>query len=89
MAWTKCLWTEEQYKFNPDPNWSQTVIDKINEMTAQGKTDGIPTVTAPPNNQVEVVRVWVSLAAAQEWQDFITPYNPVWFQIFEGSPSGS
>lgn len=87
MAWTKCLWTEQQYKFNPDPNWSQTFIDKANEMAAQGKTDGIPAVKTPSGGtDVEVVRTWVSMAAAQEWHDFCAPYNPVWFQAFEGSP---
>lgn len=84
MPVTKTIWTEDQFVNNPDPNWSQTFVDKANEMAAQGKGGTATYLRAP--GEVIVERIWVSTEAAQEWQDFIAPYAPVWSATFDEIP---
>jgi len=52
---------------------------KAAEMGSQGKTDNVPVDTYPNgagNPPAIVVRQWTTLADAQEWIDFLAPYNP-------------
>jgi len=58
---------------------SSEILAKAADMQAQGKTDNVPDETfpngagSPPSI---VVRQWTTLADAQEWIDFLAPYNP-------------
>ena len=66
-----------------NPLNSQSVSSEIGakaaEMQSQGKTDNVPSETFPDgagNPPLIVVRQWTTLADAQEWIDFLAPYNP-------------
>jgi hypothetical protein len=47
--------------------------DKIAEMVAAGKTDGLLTLSPPPHPPRSITRTWTTLADAQEWKDFLWP----------------
>jgi hypothetical protein len=53
---------------------------RASEMQAVGKTDGTEIVTYAGGIKgvapLIVVRHWATMQDAQEWIDFITPYNP-------------
>jgi hypothetical protein len=64
-----------------------TMFDtKSEEMRTAGKTNGATTITyngvlsqpgmVPGSAPLVVVREWTTVEAAQEWIDFVTPYNP-------------
>ena len=52
---------------------------KVNLMVAAGQTDGIKVSTenSPVPGEFTIDRTWVDTAAAQEWIDFLQPFNPV------------
>jgi hypothetical protein len=55
------------------------IVQKAAEMQSQGKTDNVPNETFPDgegNPPLIAVRQWTTLADAQEWIDFLAPYNP-------------
>lgn len=56
---------------------------KVDEMTAQGKTDGSCTQINEADDRVTVERSWVDINAAAEWINFVTTYNPVLAVIVE------
>jgi len=48
-------------------------------MKAEGKTDNVPVETWPNGEGMPpeiTVRQWTTLQDAQEWLDFLAPYNP-------------
>lgn len=47
--------------------------DKINEMVAAGKTDGLLTLSPLPHPPRIITRTWTTLDDAQEWKDFLWP----------------
>lgn len=77
---TRTVWNADDYLRNPDPNWQQRFIDKSDEMRDRGLTDGVPIfLTNDPeiSGEVIIMRTWASEEAAEEWQTFIAPYNPL------------
>jgi hypothetical protein len=72
--------------WDPIPADITIFYQKALEMQAEGKTDdstkvvtyagvpGVPGSVGPA--PLVVVRQWATMQDAQEWIDFITPYNP-------------
>lgn len=62
------------------PAEKQEIQDKAAVMASEGKTDNIPVTTCPGGIQgatpFSTVRQWTTVADAQEWIDFLAPYNP-------------
>jgi hypothetical protein len=62
---------------------SAEITAKVNEMTAQGKTDGSWTKISEADGQYTIERTWTDVDAANEWINFITTFNPVLAVIVE------
>lgn len=58
----------------------QEILNKADLMASEGKTDNIPVKTQPTSivgaTLFSTVRQWTTVADAQEWIDFLAPYNP-------------
>ena len=50
---------------------------------SQGKTDGVKTTEDILPNGVIITRHWTTLADAEEYVAFVTPYNPTNIEITE------
>lgn len=75
---TRAIWT------SPVATSTIDALDaKVNSMVAAGQTDGIKVSTenSPVLGELTVDRTWVDTAAAQEWIDFLQPFNPVSVEI--------
>jgi hypothetical protein len=59
------------------------VSSKLNEMKAQGKTDGTRTFINETDTQSTWERTWIDADAANEWIDFIKTLDPVSAVIVE------
>lgn len=75
---TKGVWTVPIATITIDALYA-----KIDSMVAAGQTDGIKVSTenSPVLGELTVDRTWVDTAAAQEWIDFLQPFNPVSVEI--------
>ena len=68
--------------WNPLPTADQAAAMAAQATTMQldGKTDNVPVATWPDGTPgvapEQVVRQWTTLADAQEWINFCTPFNP-------------
>jgi hypothetical protein len=74
MATTQVVWNYEQMF---DPSLQSAAETKIAQMEQEGKTTGTKDREYLPNNTWLVTRGWTSPEDAQEWIDFLAPYNPV------------
>jgi hypothetical protein len=73
--------TQTTVTWNPLPSPEDAVIHhaKAESMASEGKTDNVPVETWPSGEGTPpavVVRQWTTLQDAQEWLDFLAPYNP-------------
>ena len=63
------------------PEDNQSLRAKAAVMATEGKTDNISVNTYAGGIEgampLSTVRQWTTLADAQEWLDFLVPYNPV------------
>lgn len=75
MATTIVIWAQQ-----PGPEIIDQLAVKALAMTEEGKTDDIFEQTTVPQG-VQVTRTWTTVEDAQEWVDFLAPYNPASTQI--------
>lgn len=53
-----------------DPANLQLILDRVNQLTAEGKTDGVD-YTGPEPTAFNIYRNWVDVNAANEWISFL------------------
>jgi hypothetical protein len=73
-ATTQIVWNYQQ-QFDQTINTAAQA--KVQQMESEGKTTGMKDLEWLSNNTWQVTREWVSTEAAQEWIDFLLPYNPI------------
>ena len=73
MVTTQVSWSNKDILSNEAES---QLMDKLDKMQAQGKTNNQRKVEVDSNGFRVVKRSWIDQSAAQEWIDFIKTFNP-------------